>query len=165
MYTKKGDKGKTMLFGGTMVSKNHVRINAYGTVDELNSFIGQLYDCDIQKVHKDFLKKIQNQLFNLGSTIAFDQRNQKLKDKLPTVYEEDILALEKEIDRQDEDLPPLKNFILPSGHPHASKCHICRTVCRRAERAVYSLLQNEEGDEVGDWVHAESLMQSEVERK
>ena len=109
-----------MLFGGSMVSKNHIKICAIGTVDELNAFIGQLYDCDIKPEHKEFLQKIQNQLFNLGSNISFDKKSKFYSSKLPTVSEDDITALEKEIDRQDETLPPLKNFILPSGHPHAS---------------------------------------------
>ena len=137
VYTKKGDKGKTQLLGGSMVDKDHVKLECYGTIDELNSFIGNVYDQEINSFHKEILLKIQNQLFNLGSNISFDGENNKIK--LPNIKIENVKMLEKAIDRMEENLPKLKNFILPSGHPTASKCHIARTVCRRAERNLVRL--------------------------
>ena len=144
IYTKKGDKGKTQLLGGSMVDKNHIKLECYGTIDELNSFIGNIYDQEISTFHKENLLKIQNQLFNLGSRIAFDEK--KYKIKLPNVTEENIELMEKEIDKMDESLPMLKNFILPSGLPTVSKCHIARTICRRAERNLVSLGKEEKID-------------------
>ena len=137
VYTKKGDKGKTQLLGGSMVDKDHVKLECYGTIDELNSFIGNIYDQEINSFHKEILLKIQNQLFNLGSIISFD--GEKNKIKLPNIKIENIKMLEKAIDKMEENLPKLKSFILPSGHPTASKCHIARTVCRRAERNLVTL--------------------------
>ena len=137
VYTKKGDKGKTQLLGGSMVDKDHVKLECYGTIDELNSFIGNVYDQELNSFHKEILLKIQNQLFNLGSIISFD--GEKNKIKLPNIKIENIKMLEKAIDKMEENLPKLKSFILPSGHPTASKCHIARTVCRRAERNLVTL--------------------------
>ena len=137
VYTKKGDKGKTQLLGGSMVDKDHAKLECYGTIDELNSFIGNVYDQEINSFHKEILLKIQNQLFNLGSIISFD--GEKNKIKLPNIKIENIKMLEKAIDKMEENLPKLKSFILPSGHPTASKCHIARTVCRRAERNLVTL--------------------------
>ena len=137
IYTKKGDKGKTQLLGGSMVDKDHVKLECYGTIDELNSFIGNVYDQELNSFHKEILLKIQNQLFNLGSIISFD--GEKNKIKLPNIKIENIKMLEKAIDKMEENLPKLKSFILPSGHPTASKCHIARTVCRRAERNLVTL--------------------------
>tara|TARA_X000000368_G_scaffold415489_1_gene407335 strand:- start:1040 stop:1585 length:546 start_codon:yes stop_codon:yes gene_type:complete len=144
VYTKKGDKGNTQLLGGTMVKKNHSKLECYGTIDELNAFIGNLYDQEINTSSKKNLLKIQNQLFNLGSRIAFDGIKDKMK--LPNVTEENIKMMEKEIDKMDASLPPLKNFILPSGMPTVSKCHIARTVCRRAERNLVALGEEEKID-------------------
>jgi len=144
VYTKKGDKGDTQLLGGSMVKKNHIKLECYGAIDELNAFIGNIYDQDISASHKESLLKIQNQLFNLGSCIAFDGK--KEKTKLPNVTEENIEMIEKEIDKMDVSLPMLKNFILPSGLPTVSKCHIARTICRRAERNLVSLGQKEKID-------------------
>jgi len=141
VYTKKGDKGKTQLLGGSMVSKNHIKLECYGTIDELNAFIGNIYDQEISAFHKEILLKIQNQLFNLGSIISFDGKKDKIK--LPNVTAENIEMMEKAIDKMEESLPMLKNFILPSGHPTASICHIARTVCRRAERNLVALGQEE----------------------
>ena len=141
VYTKKGDKGKTQLLGGSMVSKNHIKLKCYGTIDELNAFIGNIYDQEISAFHKEILLKIQNQLFNLGSIISFDGKKDKIK--LPNVTAENIEMMEKAIDKMEESLPMLKNFILPSGHPTASICHIARTVCRRAERNLVALGQEE----------------------
>ena len=141
VYTKKGDKGKTQLLGGSMVNKNHIKLECYGTIDELNAFIGNIYDQEISSFHKEILLKIQNQLFNLGSIISFDGKKDKIK--LPNVTAENIEMMEKAIDKMEETLPMLKNFILPSGHPTASICHIARTVCRRAERNLVALGQEE----------------------
>tara|TARA_B100000902_G_C26836750_1_gene681397 strand:- start:44 stop:604 length:561 start_codon:yes stop_codon:yes gene_type:complete len=141
VYTKKGDKGDTQLLGGSLVKKNHIKLECYGTIDELNAFISNIYDQKISKMHKDNLLKIQNQLFNLGSCISFDGRKQEII--LPNLTEEDVELLEKEIDKMDLLLPKLKNFILPSGLPTVSKCHIARTICRRAERNLVSLSQKE----------------------
>jgi len=137
IYTKKGDEGNTQLLGGDMVKKNHIKLECYGTIDELNAFIGNIYDQEISTLHKKTLLKIQNQLFNLGSRIAFDDKKEAIK--LPNITEKSIEMLEKEIDKMDTLLPILKNFILPSGLPTVSKCHIARTVCRRAERNLVAL--------------------------
>ena len=144
VYTKKGDTGKTQLLGGSIVSKNHIRLECYGSIDELNAFIGNIYDQQLSKSHKSILLAIQNQLFNLGSIISFDGEKQKIT--LPNISVSNIKVLEAEIDKMDAYLPKLKSFILPSGHPSASKCHIARTVCRRAERNLVALSQEEEID-------------------
>lgn len=137
VYTKKGDKGETQLLGGTYVSKDDARLECYGTIDELNAFIGNIYDQEISTVHKKILLNIQNQLFNLGSLISFDGKKEKMK--LPNITAENIEMMEQAIDKMEESLPMLKAFILPSGHPVASTCHIARTVCRRAERNLVTL--------------------------
>ena len=144
IYTKKGDKGKTQLLGGTIVEKNNLKLDSYGSIDELNAFVGNIYDQKISKKHKEILFKVQNHLFNIGSSIAFDKVNHHLTP--PNISEENIKMLEKAIDSLDDDLPPLKNFILPSGHYLVSKCHIARTVCRRAERNLVSLKKIESID-------------------
>jgi cob(I)alamin adenosyltransferase len=137
IYTKKGDTGKTSLIGGTRVSKNHVRIEAYGTVDELNSWLGLLRDATEDEATKNILIKVQNSLFDTGSLLAADPEHNKMK--LPQLSENDIVLLEKEIDKMNETLPPIKNFLLPGGHVAVSHCHIARCVCRRAERRVTQL--------------------------
>jgi len=144
VYTKKGDKGQTQLLGGSIVDKDHVKLECYGTIDELNSFIGNIYDQDLKEFHKEILLNIQNQLFNLGSVISFDGEKDKIK--LPNITSKNIEMLEKAIDKMEESLPMLKNFILPSGHPTTSKCHIARTVCRRAERNLVTLSKTSEID-------------------
>ena len=141
IYTKKGDEGNTQLLGGSMVKKNHIKLECYGTIDELNAFIGNIYDQKISESHKEILLKIQNQLFNLGSCIAFDGKKESIK--LPNVTEKNIEMLEKAIDKMDASLPILKNFILPSGLSTVSKCHIARTICRRAERNLVALGEEE----------------------
>ena len=141
IYTKKGDSGSTQLLGGTIVKKNHIRLECYGTIDELNAVVGNIYDDIEKKSHKKFLYKIQNQLFNLGSCIAYDGKKSTLN--LPNISENDVSLIESEIDKIDNKLPVLKNFILPSGHTIASKCHIARTVCRRAERNLIAIEQDE----------------------
>ena len=138
IYTKKGDEGNSQLLGGSIVKKNHIKLECYGTIDELNAFIGNIYDQNISNDHKKILLRIQNQLFNLGSCISFDGKEESIK--LPNILEKDVKMLEQEIDRIDLLLPLLKNFILPSGCPTASKCHIARTICRRAERNLVALV-------------------------
>ena len=142
IYTKKGDKGNTQLLGGSIVKKNHIKLECYGTIDELNAFIGNIYDEEINKSHKKMLLKIQNQLFNLGSCIAFDKTKKRIV--LKDITDQNINTLEKEIDKMNVALPALTNFILPSGLSTVSKCHIARTVCRRAERNLVSLKEIEE---------------------
>ncbi|MEC7646577.1 MAG: cob(I)yrinic acid a,c-diamide adenosyltransferase [Bacteroidota bacterium] len=137
IYTTKGDKGNTQLLGGSIIKKNHIKLECYGTIDELNAFIGNIYDEEINPLHKAILLKIQNQLFNLGSCIAFDGKKRGLI--LTDITHKNIDMLEKEIDKMDGSLPLLTNFILPSGLSTVSKCHIARTVCRRAERNLVSL--------------------------
>ncbi len=136
IYTKSGDTGKTSLFGGGRVAKNNLRVEAYGTVDELNAFVGLLRDIMDDEDYKIFLEKIQNELFVIGSLLAStsDKNNY-----LPELAETSIQAIEKEIDAMEATLPTLKNFILPGGHVVNSYCHIARTVCRRAERQVVAL--------------------------
>lgn len=142
VYTKKGDKGQTGLIGGTRVSKYNIKIEAYGTVDELNSFIGLLRDKAISDEFKEELIFIQDRLFTLGSHLATDHKKSKMK--LPEIKEEDIVRLEKSMDKMDEQLPEMRSFILPGGHETVSFCHIARCVCRRAERCVVELNETEE---------------------
>jgi cob(I)alamin adenosyltransferase len=138
IYTKKGDKGKTSLIGGTEVPKSHLRIECYGTVDELNSCLGVLQTMKIRdKKARLMLTQIQERLFVLGSILAADPKASKMK--LPALASEDVLLLEKEIDRMSAKLPELKSFILPGGSPAAAWCHVARCVCRRAERLVVAL--------------------------
>jgi cob(I)alamin adenosyltransferase len=146
VYTKTGDKGETSLIGGTRLPKQHIRIEAYGTVDELNSFIGVVRDQGIDEHSKTVLIEVQDRLFTLGSLLAADPEKNKMK--LPEVKEEDILFLEKEIDKMDEVLPEMKHFVLPGGHQAVSFCHVARCVCRRAERATLKLAENEKVDEI-----------------
>lgn len=134
IYTKSGDSGKTSLIGGTRVPKYHARIEAYGTVDELNSFVGVLRDLlEANDSNRAKLTDIQDKLFRLESHLAEDHEG-VLTRSMPELVEQDVEFLEKEIDAMNEYLPPLTNFILPGGHPIVSSCHVARTVCRRAER-------------------------------
>lgn len=144
IYTKTGDKGQTSLLGGTRVPKNHIRIESYGSVDELNSYIGLVRDQNIDEHSKKVLLEIQDRLFTIGSLLATDpEKYSKMKEgagiKIPELREEDIVLLEKEIDSMEEVLPVMKSFILPGGHTTVSFCHITRCVCRRAERKVITL--------------------------
>ncbi len=132
IYTKKGDSGTTQLIGGTRVPKHHVRIEAYGTVDELNSWVGLLRDEAINNNTKITLIEIQDRLFTLGSLLAEDKEKSKMT--LPQLEEKDIEFLEQQIDRMNESLPEMKSFVLPGGNTKVSHCHITRCVCRRAER-------------------------------
>lgn len=140
IYTKTGDKGETGLFGGRRLPKFHDRIEAYGTVDELNAFIGLLSDYVESEGLNQELKDIQDLLFVIGANLASEP---KKEDAVPDVTDEDVSALEKAMDRMDGDLPPLKHFLLPGGHPAVSYAHVARTVCRRAERLVVALAQEE----------------------
>jgi cob(I)alamin adenosyltransferase len=133
IYTKTGDKGTTSLIGGTKVSKSHLRIEAYGTIDELNSYIGLCKDLLKGDNSKDILQEIQDRLFTIGSALACDPEKET-KMKIPDLKETDIVLLEKEIDKMNDILPVMKSFILPGGHPAISHLHIARCVCRRAER-------------------------------
>ena len=136
IYTKTGDKGETALFGGRRLPKSHLRIDAYGTVDELNSFLGLVRDETEDQDVRNVLYQIQNRLFTIGANLASDP--EKSPD-VPDLLEEDIQLLESEIDRMEEVLPPLKNFILPGGHTLVSKTHVARCVCRRAERLTVAV--------------------------
>ena len=140
IYTGTGDKGTTSLVGGERVSKAHQRIESYGTVDELNSFIGLLITSLEEKADQDFLLFIQHKLFTIGSYLATDQENTELKIE-SKVMPETITRIEREIDRLDNELPKMRNFILPGGSRPASLAHVCRTVCRRAERQIYRLAE------------------------
>jgi cob(I)alamin adenosyltransferase len=144
IYTKKGDKGETSLLGGARVSKHHLRIEAYGTVDELNSWLGLIRDQNIPAACKKFLIDIQENLFAVGSRLASDQKKSGLK--LPGIKQENVTTLEKEMDAMEEKLPKLKKFILPGGNEIVSYCHIARCVCRRAERCAVHLSQSEQVD-------------------
>lgn len=138
IYTGGGDKGTTSLVGGQRVSKAHQRIESYGTIDELNSFIGLLITSIEDTTDKTFLLFVQHKLFTIGSYLATDQEKTDLKIE-SMVTPESIERIEQEIDRIDGELPKMKNFVLPGGTQSASLAHICRTVCRRAEREIYRL--------------------------
>jgi len=137
IYTKTGDKGFTSLIGGTRVPKYHIRIESYGTIDELNSYIGLIRDQDIDAADKTLLKEIQDRLFTIGASLAADPDRSKMV--IPDLHTEDVELLEEEMDRINEKIPPLKHFILPGGSSAISFCHIARCVCRRAERLVVQL--------------------------
>lgn len=142
IYTKTGDKGKTSLIGGTKVSKGHIRIETYGTVDELNSYIGLVSDHSANPDTKNLLKEIQDRLFTIGASLACDP-DKDTKMKIPDLHEADIKLLEDTMDLMDAQLEPMKFFILPGGHVAVSTCHIARCVCRRAERLCVHM-QDEE---------------------
>ncbi len=144
IYTKTGDKGTTALFGGTRVPKHHIRIESYGTVDELNSHLGLIRDQKIDQHSKELLMLIQDKLFTVGAVLATDPEKAILKSgkerlNIPKIDVEDIELLETEMDTMNEALPPMTHFILPGGHQTVSFCHIARTVCRRAERLASAL--------------------------
>ncbi len=137
IYTKTGDQGITSLLGGVRVPKSDIRIDAYGTVDELNSFIGLLKDQEVNARRSDFLKEIQDRLFTIGADLATVPGKDKVKK--PDLHVEDVALLETEMDKMEAELSPLKAFILPGGHQSVSFCHLARTVCRRAERITVEL--------------------------
>jgi cob(I)alamin adenosyltransferase len=145
IYTKKGDSGKTSLIGGTRVPKHHLRIESYGTVDELNSYIGLIRDQDISAQNVEVLLEIQDRLFTIGSHLAADPGKSKMV--LPELLETDITFLENEIDRMDDLLEEMRSFVLPGGHTVVSYSHIARCVCRRAERIAVQLAEESEVDE------------------
>jgi len=142
IYTKTGDKGKTSLIGGTKVFKSDLRIETYGTVDELNSHIGLVKDYTPNEHQHDILKQIQDRLFVIGSALACDP-DKETGMHIPDLKEDDISILEKEIDAMNEQLPTMKNFILPGGHAAVSSTHIARCVCRRTERLCVNMQQHE----------------------
>ncbi|MCA8831331.1 cob(I)yrinic acid a,c-diamide adenosyltransferase [Hymenobacter pini] len=137
IYTKTGDKGLTSLIGGTRVPKSSLRIECYGTVDELNSYIGLVRDQEVNIARRPLLKEIQDRLFTIGASLASDPDKSKMK--IPDLHAEDITLLEQEMDRMNADLPELRVFILPGGHQAVSFAHVARCVCRRAERLVIHL--------------------------
>jgi cob(I)alamin adenosyltransferase len=142
IYTKTGDLGKTSLIGGTKVAKSHSRIDAYGTVDELNSYMGLLGDHLTDEKTKRDLREIQDRLFTIGSSLACDP-DKELKLTIPDLLETDILFLEKEIDAMHALLPPMKFFVLPGGHVAISTAHVARCVCRRAERCCVLMMEQD----------------------
>ncbi|MCJ7756900.1 MAG: cob(I)yrinic acid a,c-diamide adenosyltransferase [Gillisia sp.] len=153
IYTKTGDKGTTSLFGGTRVPKHHIRIESYGTVDELNAHIGLIKDQKIEVHTKEILNRVQDRLFTIGSTLATEPEKASLKSgkerlRIPKISEEDIMLLEKEMDLMNDALPEMTHFILPGGHQSVSFCHIARCVCRRAERMATALYEISPFDEM-----------------
>jgi cob(I)alamin adenosyltransferase len=142
IYTKTGDKGTTSLIGGTKVSKSHRRIEAYGTIDELNSFVGLCFDHLKTNNISNVLAEVQDRLFTIGSTLACDP-DKETKLKIPDLHEADVELLEKEIDKMNEVMPEMKSFILPAGHIIVSTLHVTRCVCRRAERCVVRMQKKE----------------------
>jgi cob(I)alamin adenosyltransferase len=146
IYTKTGDKGFTSLIGGTRVPKHHLRIETYGTVDELNSYIGMIRDqAGLTDHQKNILKEIQDRLFTVGSSLASDPEKSKMK--IPDLFETDIELLENEMDTMNERLPELRHFVLPGGNVAVSFCHIARCVCRRAERLTVHLAEQSTVDD------------------
>jgi cob(I)alamin adenosyltransferase len=153
IYTKTGDTGTTALYGGTRVSKHHIRIESYGTVDELNSHIGLIRDQDINPLYKNVLVEVQDRLFTVGAILATPPEDEKLKSgerrlKNLGILESDVEYLEKEMDTMEESLPVMTHFVLPGGHTIVSYCHIARCVCRRAERLAVHLNDMEPTEEL-----------------
>ena len=148
IYTKTGDKGTTSLYGGKRVSKHHIRVEAYGTIDELNAFIGLLRDQSIDKDTQKSLLKIQNELFVLGGILATPPEKEKKRNNSNKIEIHHISYLENEIDKMNEKLSPMTHFILPGGHSIVSYCHIARNICRRAERRVVQLSKESKVDDV-----------------
>jgi cob(I)alamin adenosyltransferase len=153
VYTKTGDKGTTALFGGTRVPKHHIRIESYGTVDELNSHIGLIRDQEMNPLYKNVLIEVQDRLFTVGAILATPPEKEVMKNgqkRLQNlgILETDIEFLEKEIDTMEDSLPPMTHFVLPGGHTTVSYCHIARCVCRRAERLAVHLNDMEPTDEL-----------------
>lgn len=147
IYTKTGDKGETSLIGGSRVPKYHLRIECYGTLDELNSFVGHLRDQVRNEEIRNELFLVQENLFTLESLLAVEP-GITVKQMLPELSESDVQFLELSIDKMNANLPVLRNFIIPGGHPLVSLCHVCRTVCRRSERLVIRLASEEKVDEI-----------------
>ena len=151
IYTKTGDKGTSALFGGTRVPKHHIRLDSYGTIDELNSWIGLIRDQEIDTISKQTLLTLQDKLFTVGAILATDPEKAILKNgnerlSIPKISDVDITFLEDNMDTMETQLPQMTHFILPGGHTTVSYCHIARTVCRRAERMISFLNENEPTD-------------------
>ncbi|MBC7901811.1 MAG: cob(I)yrinic acid a,c-diamide adenosyltransferase [Gemmatimonadaceae bacterium] len=146
IYTKTGDKGKTSLIGGTKVAKSDLRIEAYGTVDELNSYAGLCKDLLQGLSAAAILAEVQDRLFTIGSSLACDPEKEP-KMRIPDLHEEDVVLLEKEMDKMNESMPAMKYFIIPGGHTTISQLHIARCVCRRAERCCVRLMGTEDETE------------------
>ncbi|GEP94159.1 cob(I)yrinic acid a,c-diamide adenosyltransferase [Chitinophaga cymbidii] len=142
IYTKTGDKGKTSLIGGTKVSKSHLRIETYGTVDELNSWMGLVNDLMTERPVKLLLKEVQDRLFTVGASLACDPEKET-KMSIPDLHAEDVKVLEDAIDAMNETLPEMKFFVLPGGHVSVSHCHVARCVCRRAERLCVAMKEQD----------------------
>lgn len=142
IYTKTGDKGTTSLFTGSRVPKHHIRIESYGTLDELNSWLGLLRDQDIATHYQEVLATIQDRLFIAGAILATEPKKEE-RLKIQRIQTEDIHLLEREMDTMDKALPPMTHFVLPGGHTVVSYCHVARTVCRRAERIISYLHEND----------------------
>ena len=147
IYTKTGDKGTTSLIGGTKILKSDLRIEAYGTIDELNSYVGLVRDLISDQSCKKTLLEVQDRLFTIGSSLACDPEKEP-KLKIPDLHENDVVLLEKEIDRMNESLPEMKHFILPGGHVTVSHLHIARCVCRRAERCCVRLAEHDKEESI-----------------
>ncbi len=146
IYTKKGDKGQTSLIGGTRVPKSSMRIESYGTVDELNSYLGLVRDQEINAEYVRQILEIQDRLFTIGSHLASDPT--KAKMQIPGLFDEDIKNLENWMDEMDKELPEMRSFVLPGGHSTVSHTHVARCICRRAERIIVDLMHNEEVEEI-----------------
>jgi cob(I)alamin adenosyltransferase len=142
IYTKTGDQGQTSLIGGSRVLKSSLRIEAYGTVDELNSWMGVLRDHDSANTHLATILEIQDRLFTIGAILASEPGKSKMK--IPELQDTDVEFLEAGIDAMNETLPEMRSFVLPGGHPSVSFCHVARCVCRRSERICVDLSQSEE---------------------
>lgn len=143
IYTKTGDKGGTSLIGGVRVPKNHIRIESYGTVDELNSYIGMVNDLSNNAQISDWLREIQDRLFTVGAVLATNP-DKEVKMKLPDIHEQDVKWLEERIDEMNAVLPEMRSFILPGGNLASSTCHVARCVCRRAERICVAMQEQQE---------------------
>ncbi|MBL7964510.1 MAG: cob(I)yrinic acid a,c-diamide adenosyltransferase [Flavobacteriales bacterium] len=154
IYTRTGDKGQTGLLGGERVSKDDARIEAYGTLDELNSHLGLLLDLIVREgalagtLQIERLRNVQDQLFAIGSRLASADAATAERFQVPPTTDAAVSTLEKWMDEMDSELPTMRNFILPGGHPIISQAHICRTVCRRAERRVVQLAGDAPVEEV-----------------
>jgi len=140
IYTRKGDDGSTGLLGGTRVPKHHARIESYGNVDELNSYLGLIRDLMSETPHASFILNVQEKLFTMGSHLALDPEHIG-KMSLPELHEADVIELENAMDVMEQSLPEMRHFILPGGHPAVSHCHVARCICRRAERSVVFLAE------------------------
>ncbi len=147
IYTKTGDTGTTSLISGRRISKADLRIDVYGTVDELNSYVGMVRDQPVNEHRRSLLKEIQDRLFTIGSHLADDPERHTRKP-LPDLLEQDVTLLELAMDAMDQELPPLRHFVLPGGHPSVSFAHLARTVCRRAERQVVLLSETAQVEDI-----------------